>query len=88
MKKILLKLLVVFLCSCSNQSTSQSIQNVDAASFEINSNKENSIIIDVRTKEEFVSGHISDATNIDYYSSDFKEKLDLVKKDVPILVYC
>jgi len=88
MKKILLKLLVVFLCSCSNQSTSQSIQNVDAALFEINSNKENSIIIDVRTKEEFVSGHISDATNIDYYSSDFKEKLDLVNKDVPILVYC
>ena len=88
MKKILLKLLVVFLCSCSNQSTSQSIQNVDAASFEINSNKGNSIIIDVRTKEEFVSGHISDATNIDYYDSDFKEKLDLVKKDVPILVYC
>ena len=35
-----------------------------------------------------MSGHISDATNIDYYSSDFKEKLDLVKKDVPILVYC
>ena len=88
MKKILLKLLVVFLCSCSNQSTSQSIQNVDATSFEINSNKGNSIIIDVRTKEEFVFGHISDATNIDYYSSDFKEKLDLVKKDVPILVYC
>ena len=88
MKKILLKLLVVFLCSCSNQSTSQSIQNVDAALFEINSNKGNSIIIDVRTKEEFVSGHISDATNIDYYGSDFKEKLDLVKKDVPILVYC
>ena len=35
-----------------------------------------------------MSGHISDATNIDYYSSDFKEKLDLVNKDVPILVYC
>ncbi|MDC3115384.1 thioredoxin domain-containing protein [Bacteroidota bacterium] len=88
MKKILFIFLVVFLCSCSNQSTSQSIQNVDAALFEVNSNKGNSIIIDVRTKEEFVSGHIYDATNIDYYGSDFKEKLDLVKKDVPILVYC
>ena len=88
MKNIIFILLVVFLCSCSNQSTSQSIQNVDAALFEITSNKGNSIIIDVRTKEEFVSGHISDATNIDYYSCDFKEKLDLVKKDVSILVYC
>ena len=88
MKNILFILLVVFLFLCSNKSTSQSIQNVEAALFEINSNKGNSIIIDVRTKEEFVSGHISDATNIDYYGSDFKEKLDLVKKDVPILVYC
>ena len=88
MKKILFIFFVVFLFSCSNQSTSQSIQNVDAVLFEINSNKDNSIIIDVRTREEFVSGHISDATNIDYYSSDFKEKLDLVKKDVPILIYC
>ena len=69
MKNILFILLVVFLFSCSNQPTSQSIQNVDAALFEINSNKGNSIIIDVRTKEEFVSGHISDATNIDYYGS-------------------
>ena len=88
MKKILFIFLVVFLYSCSNQSTPQSIQNVDAALFEINSNKVNSIIIDVRTNEEFVSGHVYDATNIDYYSSDFKEKLDLVQKDVPILVYC
>ena len=88
MKKILFIFLIVFLCSCSNQSISQSIQNIDAVLFEVNSNKGNSIIIDVRTKEEFVSGHIYDATNIDYYGSDFKEKLDLVNKDVPILVYC
>ena len=88
MKKNTFIFFVVFLCSCSNQSTSQSIQNVDPVLFEINSNKDNSIIIDVRTREEFVSGHINDATNIDYYSSDFKEKLDLVKKDVPLLVYC
>ena len=87
MKKILLKLLVVFLCSCSNQSTSQSIQNVDAASFEINSKKENSIIIDVRTKEEFVSGHISDVQTLIIMALILK-KLDLVNKDVPILVYC
>ena len=88
MKKILFIFLVVFLCSCSNQSTSQCIQNIDAVLFEVNSNKENSIIIDVRTKEEFVSGHINHASNIDYYGSDFKEKLDLLNKEVPVLVYC
>ncbi len=88
MKKNLFTFFIVLLYSCSNQSTSTSIKNVDVDSFRINSNKENSIIIDVRTKEEFMFGHISDATNIDYYGSDFKEKLDLVNKEVPILVYC
>ena len=46
------------------------------------------IIIDVRTSQEFNSGHIIDATNIDFYSEDFSEKLQIIRKDVPIYVYC
>ena len=46
------------------------------------------IILDVRTSQEFYSGHISEATNLDYYKDDFKEKLNIMRKDVPIYVYC
>tara|TARA_B100001758_G_scaffold105218_1_gene90111 strand:+ start:26203 stop:26805 length:603 start_codon:yes stop_codon:yes gene_type:complete len=51
-------------------------------------NKRDGIIIDVRTSKEFSSGHIFDATNIDYYSEQFLEKLNLVRKDLPIYLYC
>ena len=76
----------MYFFSCGN-TNSQIIDNVDAEKFsELIQGK--GIIIDVRTSQEFNSGHIVDATNIDYYSKDFKDKLKIVRKDVPIYVYC
>ena len=46
------------------------------------------VIIDVRTPAEFHSGHIKDATNINFYADDFVEKLKITRKDIPIYVYC
>ena len=77
----------IFLISCGH-TTSQTIANIEAVEFYKLINKENGIIIDVRTPEEFYSGHIKDATNIDFYAADFIDKLKIVRKDVPIYVYC
>jgi thioredoxin len=87
MKKILYLLSAISLISCGN-TNSQIIENIEAPQFQTLTNKENGIIIDVRTPEEFYSGHIKDATNIDFYSDKFIEKLKIVRKDVPIYVYC
>ncbi len=46
------------------------------------------VILDVRTKGEFDSGHINDAINIDVKSASFKEKLSKLDKDKTYLVYC
>ena len=87
MKKILFSLSITFLFSCGN-TNSQIIEDVNTENFHQLIEKGDGIIIDVRTSQEFNSGHIIDATNIDFYSDDFTDKLKIVRKDVPIYVYC
>tara|TARA_X000000368_G_scaffold416540_1_gene410708 strand:+ start:1468 stop:2169 length:702 start_codon:yes stop_codon:yes gene_type:complete len=87
MKKILSLLSIVVLISCG-ETNSQVVQNIKAEKFQEFSNLNDGIIIDVRTVAEFNSGHIKDATNIDFYADDFESKLKIVRKDVPIYVYC
>ncbi|MBT4345418.1 MAG: hypothetical protein HOD68_05040 [Flavobacteriales bacterium] len=88
MKNILSIVSVVLLFSCQGQNK-DIIRNVDAIRFnQLIYQKEEGIIIDVRTSEEFQSGHLKDATNIDYYSDDFSNKINLVQRDVPIYLYC
>lgn len=45
-------------------------------------------LIDVRTPQEFASGSIEGAENIDFYSADFSEQLDKLDKTKPVYVYC
>ncbi len=50
----------------------------------------NQLIVDVRTPDEFNSGHIEGAINIDFFSDDFLDQianLDLDKSEV-LFVYC
>ena len=50
--------------------------------------QENPIIIDVRTAEEFATGHIDQARNINYFADDFWEQLEQLDAGQPIFVYC
>jgi rhodanese-related sulfurtransferase len=45
-------------------------------------------ILDIRTPDEFQSGHLSNAISIDFYSQDFAEKLSRLDKEKTYLVYC
>jgi len=45
-------------------------------------------VVDVRTAEEYKSGHIEDAVNIDVNSESFATEADVLDKDKPVLVYC
>jgi len=46
------------------------------------------VILDIRTPQEFVAGHIQGAINVDFYAPDFKQQLDQLPKDKTYLVYC
>ncbi len=69
--------------------TNKNVKNVDAdeANKLINENK-NIIILDVRTKGEFESGHIPKAKNIPVQQLSTRIKELEKYKDTPILVHC
>jgi rhodanese-related sulfurtransferase len=46
------------------------------------------IILDVRTPEEYANGHLQNATTINFYDADFKEKASKLDKTKPVYVYC
>lgn len=46
------------------------------------------ILLDVRTPQEYTNGHLQNATAINFFDADFKEKVDKLDKNKPIYVYC
>ena len=46
------------------------------------------VVLDVRTPDEFASGHLADAVNVDFYEPDFRDRLADLDRDVPYFVYC
>ena len=46
------------------------------------------IIVDVRTAEEYESGHIQDAVNFDFYSESFQNDILILDKSSSIILYC
>ena len=55
---------------------------------EDNRSNQDFVIIDVRTPEEYASGHIERAINLDFYSETFKDELDELDRDKTYLIYC
>lgn len=48
----------------------------------------NAIILDVRTPEEFVEGHLAHAVNMDWTGDYFDKQAAKLDKAKPIFVYC
>ena len=46
------------------------------------------VIIDVRTPEEFATGYLENAVNIDYYSAAFSDEIKTLDKNRTYLIYC
>lgn len=45
-------------------------------------------LIDVRTANEFKSGHIKNAKNLDFFSTSFSTQMQKLNKEKPIYLYC
>ena len=46
------------------------------------------VVLDVRTPEEFKSGHIAGAKNIDFNSEDFEKQVAALDKNQTYVVHC
>ena len=67
----------------------QNVEQVDAGSFKKTMDSLAARqIIDVRTPQEFATGYIPGAININFYDKDFKTQLESLDKNQPVFVYC
>lgn len=86
--KLLLPVLALLFCSFATVTAQKKI--------EVNSKQVNSmlqknkkwIVLDVRTADEFNSGHIKGALNIDIRQSDAFSKIDKLNKNAKYIVHC
>ncbi|HEC30782.1 MAG TPA: rhodanese-like domain-containing protein, partial [Candidatus Yonathbacteria bacterium] len=46
------------------------------------------VFLDVRTKEEYDSGHVQESLNINFYDSSFTENINKLDKMKEYIVYC
>lgn len=86
MKRLLQTLLLLVLPSCG--MADDKVQHVEAEGAAKIIAEGKAMIIDVRTSDEFVEGHIEGARNIDILSDDFEAQLAKLDKTKPTLVHC
>jgi rhodanese-related sulfurtransferase len=91
MRKFLLLAFVVIGCSTGKKEDSTQ-QVADYASLNPSAFNEalsqDVMLLDVRTPEEYSSGFIAGAVNLDYRASDFSAKLDSMDQSKKYMVYC
>lgn len=98
---VLLGLMVFTSSSCSAQTNEEhreanpttiqsSIVNEDVKPevFASKIGTENTVLIDVRTPEEYAEGHMPNALNINFNAPDFAEQMEKMDKSKIYLVYC
>ena len=82
MRYFFVVILPIFLCSCTKQFEYISVE-------EFNNFYDNEFkLIDVRTVEEFQSGHILGAINIDFLSLDLLDEINEIDTNSNLIIYC
>jgi rhodanese-related sulfurtransferase len=82
-------ILFLLLFTVSLFTRAQTVKQMDAQNFEMKLKAtKGPILLDVRTPAEYASGHIAGATELDYYSKDFKAGANKLDKTKPVFVYC
>ncbi|MBS1764093.1 MAG: thioredoxin family protein [Bacteroidetes bacterium] len=86
-----LAIIIAFIAGGCNNNVTHSNEGADLSpqlfSEKIKEMPEASII-DVRTPEEFESGHLQNALNIDWNGNNFETEISKLDKSKPVFVYC
>lgn len=64
------------------------VQHLDPAAFATAAGQQGTVVLDVRTAEEFAAGHLPQATNIDMQGVDFVNRLAMLDKAASYALYC
>ena len=81
--------ITLFFYSCSNSVSQDASKILQAKEYAIKLKETgNAFLLDVRTSEEFASGHLKNATNINIYDDNFNDQIAKIDKQKTIFVYC
>ena len=93
-KGLIILLLSLFACDQQGNSQSQTAEQVyvklapQEFQKEMDAEKAEFLLIDVRTKGEYEAGAIGNAENFDIMNGDFQKKIADWNPNTPIYVYC
>ncbi len=87
MYKLILIISILSAFACNSQSEGVHIVSPTQAN-SVFQKKGTFQLVDVRTAEEYSSGHILNSKNICSTDEDFEENVKTLDKNVPIYVYC
>ncbi|HYG51448.1 MAG TPA: rhodanese-like domain-containing protein, partial [Flavobacteriales bacterium] len=80
-------LLLVVLAGCNNARQTETRLTPEKFSQKINTTGSTQVV-DVRTPEEYLEGHLENALNIDWNGNAFHEHISKLDRDKPVFVYC
>lgn len=78
---------VILLAGCSSTGSATTV-NLNVSEFSQKITEPDVIILDVRTPEEFASGHIEGALNIDFNGGDFANEITRLNPSENYAIYC
>lgn len=71
-----------------NAQQDETIKVLDVQTFKDSITTKNVQLIDVRTPDEYNSGHIKNSKNIDFFSDTFNVEFEKLDKEKPVYIYC
>ena len=77
----------ILLAGCSSTGSATTV-NLNVSEFSQKITEPDVIILDVRTPEEFASGHIEGALNIDFNGGDFANEITRLNPSENYAIYC
>jgi rhodanese-related sulfurtransferase len=91
MKMSLLFVLAIglqFFTGCAGAQNNPENADYKPNEFNAEMQKQDCIILDVRTPEEFGAGHLKSAVNINWNGADFQGAVEKLDKNKKVFVYC
>ena len=70
------------------QAQNQKTKDVRARAFKRQIAKEQVIVVDARTPDEYNTSHLENSVMVDFKADDFREKITKLPKNKTICVYC
>ena len=85
---LLLTLLALVASACGGATATDGVRLVDASSAAEAVDEVGTVVLDIRTPQEYAEARIDGAVNIDFYATDFADSIAELPRDGSYVMYC